>query len=117
MAERKVFTCDRFAWEKTIREIVVPDHLRAVKVVGLMLATYADQDGTSVRPGERRLAARCQLTDRTVREALKWLRQNLLIHRHARGSNVGLRNYADTYQLCRPEGWETYFQFIDGDDD
>lgn len=111
--EFKIFALNRFEWEKTIRSIVVPSNLRSVKLVSLMLATYADADGKNVRPGERRLVAACQLSERSVRDALKYLREEYLIFRHSRGSNLGARNYSDVYQLSRPSDWQARFKFVD----
>lgn len=106
MPQRRLVTIGRFEWEKIIRRLVVPQKLRAVKTVALMAATYANSDGTRVYPGERRLAEVCQLSERTVRDALGWLRDNGLIFRHSRGSNLGRQAMADRYQLCSPEDWQ-----------
>lgn len=102
----------RFEWEKLIRRIVVPGNRKSVKVVALMLATYADADGSNVRPGEQRLSAVCQLGRSTVREALGWLRINYLIWRTSRGSNLGSANYVDVYRLSRPDDWEGRFLLL-----
>jgi hypothetical protein len=101
----ELLTKKRFEWERIILRLVVPSNLRAVKLIGLALATYANADGTNVHPGEKRLMAECQLSERTVRDSLKHLREIGLIYRHSRGSNLGKTNYADVYQLCVPKGW------------
>lgn len=103
----------RFEWEKIIRRIVVPDSLRATKFVALMAATYANADGARVFPGEENLAAACQLSERTVRSSLAWLRENGLIYRESRGSNLGRQAKADRYQLCAPSDWEARMKLID----
>lgn len=110
MSAPKVYTKGRFEWERIIARIVVPPRHRAAKLVAMMAATFADaKTGENVRPGEERLAAMCQLGQSTVRESLKWLRENQLIHRRSRGSNIGKRDLADVYVLCAPEDWETRF--------
>lgn len=113
MSDIKKYTISRFDWERLIRRIVMPSDLRATKLVALMLATYADADGSSVYPGTERLADACQLGRSTVSNALKWLREDAwLIHRHHHGSNKGGRKLADVYQLCRPSDWEDRFTLL-----
>jgi hypothetical protein len=108
----KLRALGRFEWEKIIRRIVVPPKRRAVKTVAMVLASYADADGTNVRPGEKRLADVCQLGRSTVRESLAWLRDHYLIYRNSRGSNFGKANLVDVYQLCAPEDWEDRFPLL-----
>lgn len=110
-----MYECGRFEWEKTLRRIEVPTPLRAVKAVGLMLATYADADGTNVRPGERRLSLACQMSVRTVRDALGFMRLEFLLYRVSSGSSLGAANVVDVYRLTRPSDWETRFKLIDFD--
>jgi hypothetical protein len=108
----KVRALGRFEWEKIVRRIVLPSKRRAVKTVAMVLASYADADGTNVRPGEKRLADVCQFGRSTVRESLGWLRDNHLIYRNSRGSNFGKANLVDVYQLCAPEDWEDRFMLL-----
>ncbi|GIM88788.1 helix-turn-helix domain-containing protein [Paractinoplanes toevensis] len=112
MSDFKKYTISRFDWERTIRRIVMPSDLRSTKLVALMLATYADADGSSIYPGTERLADVCQLGRSTVHNGLKWLRENWLIHRHEHGGNKGGRKLADVYQLCRPSDWEERFTLL-----
>lgn len=113
MTELRKYTISRFDWERTVRRIVMPSNLRATKLVALMLATYADADGSSVYPGTERLADVCQLGRSTVHASLKWLREDAwLIHRHEHGNNKGGRKLADKYQLCRPSDWEERFTLL-----
>lgn len=95
----------RFDWERIFRRLIVPPNFRSAKIVGLTMATYANADGTNMHPGEKLLMAQCGLSERTVRDSLKYLREMGLIHRYARGSSTGRPNYADKYQLCAPEAW------------
>jgi hypothetical protein len=113
VAEVKKYTISRFDWERTIRRIVMPTSLKSTKLVALMLATYADADGSSIYPSVERLADVCQLGRSTVSNSLKWLRDDaLLIHRHQHGTNKGGRKLADVYQLCRPSDWEDRFTLL-----
>ncbi len=106
----------RFDWEKIILRLRVPSHLRAAKVVALTLATYADaKNGRNVRPGEKRLMAQCQLSERTVRECLRYLRDMVLIYRNSRGSNIGKTNYTDVYQLSAPKQWRDVLDLLPED--
>lgn len=103
----------RFEWEHIIRRLVVPPERRAVKLVAMMLASFADSTtGERVRPGEKRLASMCQLGRSTVRASLKYLRDEGLIYRRSRGSNLGHANYVDVYVLCAPHDWERRFPLL-----
>lgn len=113
MTEVKKYVITRFDWERLVRRIVMPSSLKSTKLVALMMATYADADGSSIYPSVERLADVCQLGRSTVSNALKWLRDDaLLIHRHHHGSNKGGRKLADVYQLCRPDDWEDRFTLL-----
>jgi hypothetical protein len=66
---------------------------RTVKAVAMVLATYADADGTRVYPGVARLSYECEMNYNTVKAALKTLRDAGLIVK------VGRRGDADVYRL------------------
>lgn len=112
VSDFKLIATQRFDWERIIRRVVMPSNLRATKLVALMLATYADGDGTSIYPGTERLADSCQLGRSTVSESLRWLRESFLIYRNEHGNNKGGRKLADKYQLCRPSDWEDRFVLL-----
>lgn len=67
------------------------------KVVAMMLANYADADGSRVYPGIARLVFECELTYSTIKTALRKLRQAGLIEK------VGRRGDADEYRLILHE--------------
>lgn len=81
----------RFEWERLIRRCrlgfydgKVRDPKRwvphtTVQHVALVLATYADLDGTRVRPSARRVAQVCELDERKVRACITHLRQSMLL--------------------------------------
>jgi hypothetical protein len=69
---------------------------RTTKAVALMLATYADNDGTRVFPGVARLSVDCELTYNVVQGALKALRDAGLIQVVRRAAR---RGRADEYCL------------------
>ncbi|MEU7761638.1 hypothetical protein [Micromonospora aurantiaca (nom. illeg.)] len=113
MPEAELIATGRFEWEKIIRRVVFPSNQRSIKLVAMMLASFADsRTGENARPGEARLAAMCQLGQSTVRASLKWLREEGLIHRVSRGSNLGQANLVDVYQLCAPSDWESRFPLL-----
>jgi hypothetical protein len=113
MPEVELHAKGRFEWEKIIRRLVFPSNQRSIKLVAMMLASFADsRTGKNVRPGEARLADMCQLGKSTVRAALKWLREAGLIHRVRHGSNLGQANLVDVYQLCAPADWESRFPLL-----
>lgn len=66
---------------------------RTVKAVALVLATYADADGTRVFPGLARLSYEAEVNYNTAKLALKALRDAGLIEK------VGRRGDADMYRL------------------
>jgi hypothetical protein len=68
-----------------------------VKAVGHARAGYASPDGTSIRPGEYRLAVELGLSARAVRRADAVLRESGLIEMTHRGSRKAHR--ADEYRL------------------
>jgi predicted transcriptional regulator len=58
-------------WQRAIRSA---DLLPSVQHVGLVLSTYADQDGAGAHPGNSRLARDTGLSLRTVKAAIGHLR-------------------------------------------
>ncbi|MFF0816614.1 hypothetical protein ACFYVR_15905 [Rhodococcus sp. NPDC003318] len=62
--------CDRFDWERVVRRVSMPS---GVKFVALALATYADGDGSRIRPSNARLAAVLEKSERTVERGMSWL--------------------------------------------
>lgn len=96
-ATRELVPVDRFEWERIVRRVQMPS---GTKYLALMLATYADQDGSRIRPGVERLALVMCVTDRTVKRSLSALRELGLIERTKQGNrHAGL---ADTYRLTVP---------------
>lgn len=90
---------DRFEWERIIRRLEIPG---SVKYLALMLATYADPDGSRVHPGVERLALVMGVTDRTVKRSLSSLRDFGLLEKVRHGNrHAGL---ADEYRLTIPVG-------------
>lgn len=69
---------------------------RTVKAVALVLATYADSDGTRVFPGIARLSYEAEVTYNTAQKALARLREVQLIHLVKKASR---RGDADEYRL------------------
>lgn len=69
---------------------------RTVKAVAMVLATYADSDGTRVFPGVARLSYECEITYNTAQKALARLREVQLIELVKRATRRGA---ADEYRL------------------
>jgi hypothetical protein len=86
------------------------------KGVAFALATYANQDGTSIFPGNERLAAVTCQGDKTVRRALDWLRAGYLIERTRKGSSLGRKALADEYRLVIPSDLLTRHTVLDPDE-
>jgi hypothetical protein len=89
----------RFVWERAIRRIEMHP---TRKLIAMMLATYANKDGTNAHPGETRLAADCCIDVRSVRRHLAALRDLGLIVRTTVASTKGKRGVADSYDLTVP---------------
>lgn len=87
----------RRQWEHAIRDAEMkPEH----KLLGLILATYANPEGTNIRPGDERLAIALNVSRRTIirhRQALiemGWIRRT-----RVRRS----MSQTDTYRLTLPD--------------
>lgn len=86
-------------WIPVFRRVIADP---SVKNVGIWAATYSDPDGTSIYPGNPRLANITGLSDKAVRNALRIIRGYGLMHRCAIGSAAGRRGLADEYRLTIP---------------
>lgn len=89
--------CGRFEWERIIRRLDIPPQQ---KYLALMLSTYADADGTRVRPGTKRLARVMGSTERTVIRSLNPLREWGLLQRTKKGNRHS--GQVDEYRLTVP---------------
>ncbi|MDP9397692.1 MAG: helix-turn-helix domain-containing protein [Actinomycetota bacterium] len=89
----------RFEWERIVRRAKIDP---TAKYVGMVLATYANRDGTKAHPGRTRLAAVTGKSERTVDRALDLLRELGLLQRTTRGSSAGRQGLADVYRLTIP---------------
>lgn len=112
MSDFKVFAYGRFEWEQVFRRIVVPQRIRATKGIGMMLASFANADGTKIFIGEEGVAGLCQVGKSTVNPCMKWMRDQYLIYRVSHGVTVKGRRLADEYRLCCPSDWETRFTLL-----
>ncbi|CAM2953418.1 winged helix-turn-helix domain-containing protein [Skermania piniformis] len=88
---------ERFAWERVVRRVRMP---KAHKYLGLVLATYADADGSSIRPGVDRLARVTDTSTATVKRGLAWLREAGFVERTRQGNRWA--KSADEYRLTVP---------------
>jgi len=94
------YACGRFEWERIVRRIRMP---KPVKLLAFVLSTYADADGSRVRPGQDALAAVTDDTDRNVRRLLKVLKDDLrLIEQTSRGGGRGGSKRTTVYRLTLP---------------
>ncbi len=74
--------------------------VQSTKLLAFVLATYADMNGSRVRPGVGRLSRVAGVTDRTVKRALATLRELGLIERVKQGNRWA--GHADEYRLTIP---------------
>ncbi|MGW6655665.1 hypothetical protein [Rhodococcus sp. NPDC055024] len=88
---------ERFEWERIIRRVSMPP---TTMLMALTLATYADIDGTRVRPSSERLARVTGTSPATVGRTLSWLRKHGLIGLVKQGNRWAKQ--ANEYQLSIP---------------
>ncbi len=98
---------NRNDWERTMRRVRADKP--ATQHVAFVLATWADPDGSRVRPGIARLVLVTRLSERTVRRALEWLRDEEFILKVKHGNRHARE--ADEYRLSIPsdifERWDS----------
>jgi hypothetical protein len=92
---------DRFTWERAVRATKMDP---STKLAALICGTYANQDGTKVRPGLRRLSEDAGLSQRSMKRAVVALRSMGLLDRVTKGSNLGVKDMVDVYRLVIPAG-------------
>jgi hypothetical protein len=91
---------NRFEWERALLAADIP---RNAKLVGLILAVYANgDDGTNAHPGNPRLVAWSGLSDRAVERQLALMRDKGLIFRTEKGHGNEHYRRADCYRLTAP---------------
>lgn len=88
----------RFQWEQFILRLKLPDHLR---LTALMLATWANRDGSQVRPGRLRLATYRDLSEKQVGRHVTELRRLGLLEITEKGNQYGFRT--TVYRLTLPD--------------
>lgn len=94
---RELVPVDRFEWERVVRRVQMHS---TTKFLALVMATYADPDGSRIRPGVERLALVMCVSEKTVKRAFSDLRGLGLVERTKQGNrHAGL---ADTYRLTVP---------------
>lgn len=103
----------RYEWERVLRRIVMPWE---IKGFGLLLSTYADRDGTRVRPGEKRLIAVTGKSESTVRRWTKWYSDRGLLTLTVRGGGRKGTGKTNTYRLSLPTDLLDRFQVLSEDD-
>lgn len=90
----------RYEWERLVRRIVMPAQH---KLVALLLATWADPDGSRVRPGLELVAAAMGASEHTARRSVRALAGDWgLIDLVARGGGRGGKGRTAEYRLTIP---------------
>lgn len=90
----------RYEWERIMRRVRLG--MPMAKYVGLVLAQYANTDGTNAFPSQDKLARVCEVSEKTVRTALAELRDRGLIVRVRKGGLRGTQAISDVYNLAIP---------------
>ena len=104
----------RFEWERLIRRVQIEP---SEKHIALTMATYADADGTRIRPGTERLVRVTGLSKSTVIRALTKLRGYGLIERTGERFRNGRRGGTDEYRLTRPRDLLAHIPMLDPDEE
>lgn len=103
MEGTRVAPLGRYEWERILRRIVMPEKH---KFVALLMATWADPDGTRVRPGLSLLACAVggsERSERTVRRVLTSLVNEWgLLEQVSRGGGRGRKFKTAEYRLTIP---------------
>lgn len=89
----------RFEWERIMRRLVVPP---PVKLLAFILASYADGNGTRIRPGNEILANVTGTSVRTVERNLSTLKRHGLIGVVKRGGGRSNAGRPTEYRLTIP---------------
>lgn len=104
---------DRYEWERLVRRVKLG---APAKSVAAHLAQYADRDGSRVYPGATRLATVTELSERSVRGALKKLRERGWIERVEKGGHRGMQAFTDVYRLTIPADAQRQTEMVDPDE-
>lgn len=90
----------RYEWERLVRRIVMP---QGHKLVALLLATWADPDGSRVRPGTELVAASIGRSERTAAAVIRSLCRDWgLLEQVERGGGRGGSGKTARYRLTIP---------------
>jgi len=93
----------RYEWENVMRRLSDPKQLSdELQRAGLILATYADPDGTRVRPGEREFADALRKSKATAQRRVAELQALGFLQLVARGGGRGPGRRASDYRLTLP---------------
>lgn len=93
-------TATRYEWERVVRRIVMP---APTKLAAFALSTYANLDGTRVRPGAKVLAAISGESEKTAYRHLGVIRDELgLLELVRRGGGRGGSGTGSEYRLAVP---------------
>lgn len=90
----------RYDWERLMRRVRFGAPM--TKYVGMVLAQYANTDGTHAFPSVDKLARVCEVSEKTVRTALGELRARGFIVRTRKGGLRGTQAYSDVHNLAIP---------------
>lgn len=91
---------NRYEWERVVRRIVMPLN---TKLTSMTLATYANPDGTRVRPGAKVLGGIIGESEKSAYRHLSVIRDQLgLLELTKRGGGRGGAGHASEYRLTIP---------------
>jgi len=93
----------RYEWENVMRRLSSREQISdELLLAALLLSTYADPDGTRVRPGEREFAEANRRSKPTARRRVAWLQEHGFVRLVSRGGGTGVHARASEYRLTLP---------------
>lgn len=100
MTDDKAPSITRYEWERIMRRVQFGAPM--TKYVGMVLAQYANRNGSNAFPSVDKLARVCEVSEKTVRTALGELRARGLIVRVRKGGRFGTEAFSDVHNLAIP---------------
>jgi hypothetical protein len=109
VSEQDAVPLARFEWERCVRRTSMAKEL---KLTAFVLASYADADGTRVKPSQATLSAVIGASDRSVRRYVRELRAAGFLTLVLRGGGRFAAGRPSEYRLSLPAGWLDRFEVL-----
>lgn len=107
--------CGTFEWIRIVRRMPVTILAPTDKFIGLLLASYADPDGTRIRTGTELLILVSGKSESVVKRSRRLLRSEGFIECTAERYKNGCNGGSDEYRLTRPADILDRYALLDPD--